>query len=72
MTTLERLMEARAKVAAGEFDRTITDREVKALDYDLLTLACGHTVLVLAIRTDEPKHYCALCAEAWLKSEPQS
>ena len=76
MTHADRILEARRKFKAGEFDQKIVSREAKHVEYDVLTLECGHTVGAAPGRNGwhavpgglfkRSKFVrCEKCAEAW-------
>jgi len=72
MTRAEAIREARRKLNAGEFSRTIVSRVPDNLHYDLITLECGHEQWWSLVLDDFPEHLtglrqCSQCAEKWIK-----
>lgn len=69
MMTPERILVARAKMAAGDFERAIKSRVPLEVMTDELRLECGHTTWAFPLSKDEVdtgKRYCSDCAAAWV------
>jgi hypothetical protein len=72
VTRVERIIEARRKLDAGEFNREVVAVEPDDLSYDLLTLECGHkTVIASSLRRTlnrkgSERVTCHKCANAWI------
>ena len=78
MTRDERIVEARRMIEAGEFDRKIVSSKPEDLDYDRITLECGHNTLAApsfrALSRDVRKRQsrdpdcetCRDCVDAWI------
>jgi hypothetical protein len=76
MTRAERILEARRKLDAGEFDRAVTASEPYNICSNQLTLECGHwSVWILGVHeSDETpaRQKCHECAMAWVDAEPEN
>ena len=72
MTRAERVLEARRMSKAGEFDRAVIANEAYDLQWDKLTLACGHWTVWDGKLHPDPKPpaqvRCRTCAEAWIEA----
>lgn len=67
MTREEAILEGRRMLDRGEFKREIVQRKLIDLDFDLATLACGHTVKFF--RTCEYTDFeCSDCADQWIEA----
>jgi hypothetical protein len=74
MTRAERIIEARRKLAAGEFDRAVTANEPYSLTSNQLTLECGHIHhWIPELRRNAPvRQRCDQCAEVWINAKPEN
>ena len=72
MTRAERIIEARRKLEAGEFDQAVTVNEPHDLLANRLTLECGHRKSwILGIHesdTPRARQRCLECASAWINA----
>ena len=73
MTRAERIIEARRRCAAGEFDRAVVANEPYDLRANRLTLECGHWTSWLheLVQVAPDRQTCAECAAAWINAEVQ-
>jgi hypothetical protein len=67
----QRLLKARNKSEAGDFDRQVISREPSDIYCDDVVLECGHKSylrMIASLRKQDSKVYCGACADAWIKS----
>jgi hypothetical protein len=63
----QRIQEAREKLAAGEFKRTLVKRIPVDLSFDKYELSCGHVIGMLAgLGKDKAEFDCKECANNWM------
>ena len=63
---IDRILEARAKLAAGDFDHVVVERFPEELTWDRVILDCGHRSIIRP-ESVETKAYCLTCAENFMK-----
>jgi len=66
----EVIQAAREARARGEFDREVVNRVADDLQFDQLTLSCGHTIQHLA-GLSIGKVDCRRCIEQWMQDQEQ-
>ena len=72
MTRADAILEARRKLEAGEFQRAVVEVAPEDLDYDRITLECGHTkvwtprMMMYIDKVSPLLGRCNQCAEEWI------